>query len=173
MSLNPLSDVIDGVFELGVTAIKGIWGDKDKQAEEIRKLEEVKATGNIAAINAHTQRVMGQIGVNALEAQHPHWFVSGWRPALGWLGACALFYNIIVYNLMVWSFKMLQVFDVIPYYKIVKVMDAGQLVDKIITIVPPSAMEAGPLFAIVTAMLGVGVQRSYDKKNGTDTKRIV
>jgi hypothetical protein len=168
MSLDPIS----AAFEFGVTAIKGIWGDKDKQAEEIRKLQEVVTGGDVAAINAHVTTVMGQIGINALDAQHPHWFVSGWRPALGWLGACALFYNIIVYNLMVWSFKMLQVFDVIPYYKIVKLMENGELIEKIITITPPGAMEAGPLFAIVTAMLGVGVQRSYDKKHGTDTKRI-
>ncbi len=168
MSLDPIS----AAFEFGVTAIKSIWGDKDKQAEEIRKLQEVVTGGDVAAINAHVKMVMGQIGVNAIEAAHPSRFISGWRPGVGWLGVVAIFYNVIVYNLMVWVFTLLQVFDVIPYYKIVKTMVDGKLIDTIITISPPGAMDAGPLFAIITALLGVGAQRSFDKKNGTDTKRI-
>jgi len=168
MSLDPIS----AAFEFGVTAIKSIWGDKDKQAEEIRKLQEVVTGGDVAAINAHVQTVMGQIGINAIEAAHPSKFIAGWRPGLGWLGVIALFYNIIVYNLMLWVFSMLQIFDVIPYYRIVKLMENGELIEKMITITPPGAMDAGPLFALVTVMVGVGAQRSYDKKNGTDTKRI-
>ena len=168
MSLDPIS----AAFDLGVTVIKGIWGDKDKQAEEIRKLAEVKATGNVAAINAHVQLMLGQMAINKVEAAHPSRFISGWRPGLGWLGLIAMFYNFIVYNLMVWTFTMLQVFEYIPYYKIVKLVENGEIVEKIITISPPGAMDAGPLFAIVTAMVGVGMQRSYDKAKGTDTKRI-
>jgi len=172
MSLNPLSDVIDGAFELGVAAIKGIWGDKDKQAEEIRKLEEVKERGDAVEINAHVQLMLGQMAINKAEASHPSRFISGWRPALGWLGVVAFAYNIIVYNLLVWSFTLMQVFDAIPYYRVVKLMEGGQLVDKLINIIPPSPMDAAPLFVIVTAMIGVGAQRSYDKRHGTDTKRI-
>lgn len=166
------SDPISAVFDFGATAIKSIWGNKDKQAEELRKLEEVYQKGDATEVNAHVQLMLAQMKINAIDAAHPHWFVSGWRPGVGWLGVIAMFYNIVLYNIMVWTFKMMQVFDVIPYYKIVKLVENGSIVEKIITIMPPGAMDAGPIFAMVTAMLGIGVQRSYDKRHGTDTRSI-
>ena len=166
------SDPISAAFDLGTTVIKSFWGDKDKQAEELRKLEEVREKGDAVAINGHIKLMLAQLKINAMNAGHPSKFISGWRPGLGWLGVIAMFYNIVLYNLMVWTFKMMQVFEVIPYYKIVKLVENGSIVEKIITIMPPGAMDAGPIFAMVTAMLGIGAQRSYDKKNGNDTKRI-
>ena len=37
-----------------------------------------------------------QADTNAVEAQNPSVFVSGWRPAIGWVGAFALAYQYIV-----------------------------------------------------------------------------
>ena len=34
--------------------------------------------------------------VNATEAQNPNIFVSGWRPAIGWVGAAGLAYQYLV-----------------------------------------------------------------------------
>lgn len=33
----------------------------------------------------------GQVQVNAIEAAHGNWFISGWRPALGWV--CVTFFT--------------------------------------------------------------------------------
>lgn len=37
-----------------------------------------------------------QLEVNKVEAAHPSLFVSGWRPAVGWVSCLGLFYNIIL-----------------------------------------------------------------------------
>jgi len=37
-----------------------------------------------------------QLEVNKIEAAHPSLFVSGWRPAVGWVSCLGLFYNIIL-----------------------------------------------------------------------------
>ena len=34
--------------------------------------------------------------VNANEAENPNLFVSGWRPAIGWVGAAGLTYQYVV-----------------------------------------------------------------------------
>lgn len=41
------------------------------------------------------QLALEQIKVNAEEAKSTSWFVAGWRPAVGWLGALALGYAAI------------------------------------------------------------------------------
>lgn len=39
---------------------------------------------------------LAQISVNAEEAKSTSWFVAGWRPAVGWIGAAGLGYAAIV-----------------------------------------------------------------------------
>ena len=42
-----------------------------------------------------------QADTNAVEAANPNLFVSGWRPAIGWIGAAGLAYQYIVRPLAV------------------------------------------------------------------------
>lgn len=98
--------------------------------------------------------LLGQLGVNAQEAQHSSVFVAGWRPFIGWVGGLALAYQFLAYPILIWVWTILQSQGVV----------AG--VD------PPPVFEAGPLFAIITGMLGIGGMRSYDKLKNTDTKRM-
>jgi len=45
----------------------------------------------------HAQELAkGQLEVNKVEAAHSSLFVSGWRPAVGWVSCLGLFYNIIL-----------------------------------------------------------------------------
>lgn len=36
-----------------------------------------------------------QVELNKVEAQHPSVFVAGWRPAIGWVCAIGLFYDLV------------------------------------------------------------------------------
>jgi len=36
----------------------------------------------------------------------------------------------------------------------------------------PPSLETGPLFALITGMLGIAGMRSFDKFKGTDTKAV-
>ncbi|MDE2097531.1 MAG: hypothetical protein KGL39_09820 [Patescibacteria group bacterium] len=87
---------------------------------------------------------LAQIGVNLEEAKSSNVFVSGWRPAIGWMCGFALGYSAIIE----------------PFARFTAVVVFGfqgdfPSIDTTIT------MQA--LFGI----LGLGAYRSYDKKNGT------
>lgn len=151
MAFDPLS----AVFELGKSAIERIWPDPIKRAEEFRKLEALKQSGDLAQLDAHVKLMLAQLNVNAAEATHKSIFVAGWRPFIGWVGGAAMAYQFVLYPLLVWVWAILQVKEIVPK-----------------ELAPPPIIETGALFSIVTAMLGIGGMRSFDKAKGVDTKKI-
>ena len=64
MSFDPLSAALD----VGKSLIEKIWPDPVKQSQEIRKLQELHQKGDLAVLNAEVQLLLGQINVNATEA---------------------------------------------------------------------------------------------------------
>ena len=95
-----------------------------------------------AAQDADLQLALGQLEINKQEAAHPSVFVSGWRPFLGWVCGISLVYNFLVYPLLLW---------------VVAVFGAQIQV-------PPLASEN--LLELVTAMLGLGALRTFEKYKG-------
>ena len=49
-----------------------------------------------AAQSGELDLLAGQLKINAVEAAHPSIFVSGWRPACGWICAIGLLYNVVL-----------------------------------------------------------------------------
>lgn len=115
--------------------------------------ERLKIALEEKAIDA--QIVKGQLDINIAEAKHKSVFVAGWRPFIGWVGGIALAYQFIIYPLMVWGWTWFKSMGWIP----------GD-------ISAPPVFESGPLFAIVTGMLGIGGMRSFDKLKRTQTDSI-
>lgn len=151
MSFDPLS----ALFDVGKSAIERIWPDPIKRAKEIRKLEELKQTGDLAQLSAHVQIMTGQMGINAKEAEHKSIFVAGWRPFIGWIGGFALGYQFIFYPLLLWIWAI-----------------AGLIFDIPSGVKPPPVLDGTELYTIIVGMLGIGAMRSFDKKNGTATHSI-
>ena len=80
--LAPATKLLDKVIE-----------DKDQKnalAHEIATMAERHAQ----------QLAQGQLDVNKVEAAHKSLFVAGWRPAIGWVCAIGLFYNVILANII-------------------------------------------------------------------------
>ena len=80
--LEPATKLLDKVIE-----------DKDQKnalAHEIATMAERHAQ----------QLAQGQLDVNKVEAAHKSLFVAGWRPAIGWVCAIGLFYNVILANII-------------------------------------------------------------------------
>ena len=80
--LEPATKLLDKVIE-----------DKDQKnalAHEIATMSEK---------HAH-EALKGQLEINKIEAAHHSIFVSGWRPAIGWVCMLGLFYNVIVANIL-------------------------------------------------------------------------
>jgi hypothetical protein len=83
---------------------------------------------------------VAQADVNAAEAASPNLFVSGWRPAIGWIGAGGLAYHFIVRPLLVGlGWTSLPGLD-------------------------------NMLFELVFSMLGFGGLRTYEKIKGVASK---
>ena len=110
--------------------------------------------------------IQGQMAVNAEEAKHASIFVAGWRPFIGWIGGIALAYQFILYPLLIWIWALGQAQGWIPCY-----VDPSQTTGAC-TFTTPPVFDSGPLFAIITGMLGIGGMRSYEKRNKIDTKKI-
>ena len=64
-----------------------------------------KAKAELAMMQAKGELdlMLGQIEINKVEAQHSSVFVSGWRPAVGWICAAALGYEFIAMPLFAWA----------------------------------------------------------------------
>ncbi len=139
-------DPISAAVSLADTIIKRIWADPEQQAEEQRKVLEIAQRGDLAELKAHVDLMQGQLTVNANEAKHKSVFVAGWRPFIGWVGGSALAYQFLLYPLLTWV-----AFAVDPKLS------------------PPPVLDAGALFSVVTAMLGIGAMRSYDKRGNVET----
>ena len=83
-----------------------------------------------------------QTDVNAVEANNPSVFVSGWRPFIGWTCGIALAYQYVVTPIVMWMATMAHF--VLPN--------------------PPKLDET--LWQLVFAMLGMGGLRTYEKVKG-------
>ena len=113
--------------------------------------------------------MQGQIETNKTEAQHKSVFVAGWRPFIGWVGGFALAYQFLFYPILTWAWAMLQAYGAIPCH-LPGVVDISSMQG--CSFSPPPQFDVGPLFAIVTGMLGIGGMRSFDKLMKTDTKKV-
>jgi hypothetical protein len=141
MDLLGIGSIIEGV---GKVAGDLITTDKEKlqMALEDRKLdlEEKK-------IDQATD--LAQVDINKIEAANPSVFVSGWRPAVGWVGVIGLAYQFLGYPLMQWIWAFGQGYDIIP-----KGLN------------PPPDLETDQLMTLLAGLLGFGGMRSFEKHKG-------
>lgn len=164
MALDPLT----AALEAGKILVEKIWPDPAKQAEEIRKLEELHQKGDLAALNSHTQLLLGQLEINKEEAKSGKLFIAGWRPAIGWIGAgsLGLIYipKAIVLTAM-WTYQCYLIFHSLP-----DTMTSEMVKGIVLPAFPDLGLS--DILGLLGSMLGIGAMRSYDKINRVDTKQI-
>lgn len=138
MNLLNISSIIDSV---GKVAGDLITTDKERMQLEIenRKLDQ--------AIDVQ------QIEVNKIEAASSNFFVSGWRPAVGWIGASALAYQFLAYPLLGWAWKWLQALGYVPP-----------------EMSPPPLLDAEQLWVMLSGILGIAGMRTFEKQKGVAAK---
>lgn len=96
---------------------------------------------DIDGYNAETKRLESQTDINKIEAASDSLFVSGWRPAIGWICGIAFGYATILEPLL--RFVSAVWFDYSGSFPVID-----------------TALTLQALFGI----LGLGAMRSYDKK---------
>lgn len=136
MSFDPLS----AIFDLGKSAIERIWPDPAKQAEELRKLSELKQNGDLALLEAQVKLLVGQLEINKMEAKHSSIWVAGWRPWVGWVCGASLLYVSLLEPIMRFIAMMCDYTGKFP------------VIDTSLTM------------QVLMGMLGFGAMRSFDKK---------
>ena len=70
---------IGSVADLASNVINKIWPDKSEQEKQ--------------QLAAAVMVIQGQLEINKTEAANPSVFVSGWRPAIGWVCGAACAWN--------------------------------------------------------------------------------
>lgn len=123
---------IGSVADLINTAVNKIWPDKSEQEKQM--------------IAAAVMVVQGQIDTNKEEAKSTSVFVSGWRPAIGWVcgAACA------------WNWIGLKIALFIAAY-----------LGHELKLSPADMTEMMP---VLLGMLGLGGFRTMEKINGVAAK---
>lgn len=119
---------VGAVADLANTVIGKIWPDKSEQERQ--------------ELAAAVMVIQGQLETNKAEAANPSVFVSGWRPAIGWVCGAGCAWNWIA----------------LPAAKFVLLA-----VGHPITMEPADISEMLP---ILIGMLGLGGLRTAEKING-------
>jgi hypothetical protein len=137
MSLDPISSALDFGGKLLDKFIP------DQAAKQAAKLELIKMqqSGELARLASETKLAEGQMDINKIEAASASLFVSGWRPAVGWVCVLGLFYTFFLQPILV------------------SVMDT-----------PPPSLEMGDLLTLLLGMLGLGGLRTAEKIKGVAAK---
>jgi len=143
--MNPLNP-LDAVFELGKTALEHFFPDPTKRAEEMRKLEELRQSGDLAKLQSYTSLLIGQLDINKEEAKSSSLFVSGWRPAVGWVCGLGLLYSSVLEPFLRFIATMLGYTGKFP------------IIDTTLTM------------QILLGMLGLAGARTYEKKQKVANK---
>ena len=92
---------------------------------------------------------LAQIEVNKVEAASASVFVSGWRPAVGWVGVAGLGYQFLGYPLLQWLWTFGQGVDLIPK-----------------GLASPPNLQTDQLMVLLSGLLGFGGMRSFEKSRG-------
>ncbi|TXH47447.1 MAG: hypothetical protein E6Q97_27050 [Desulfurellales bacterium] len=135
-----IPEAVRAVSNLATTII-------DKKFPNATEVEKVKLAALAAEMQNEFNLALGQIEINKIEASNPSVFVSGWRPAVGWVCVIGLLYSFLLQPILAWA-------------------------STIVGVNAPPILESGVIIGLVTTLLGTGVMRSYDKAQGVDTKGV-
>lgn len=144
------------IFSSGITApidALGNMADKLFTSDE----ERLKAKAEIETIRQ--KPYLMQIMTNLTEAAHRSIFVAGWRPAIGWTGAAALFTYYIPKNVMaayLWFKQCLHAID--------KAEVAGKLLTLKLPAYPVGLDDT--LLELIFGLLGIAAMRTVEKFGG-------
>lgn len=132
MTINPLFDGISSVVDKVLSFIPNPAEKARAQLEVQQQLLNLQASSDTA-----------QDAINQVEAASNNLFVSGWRPAVGWVCASSYAWNHLGVQFLTWLILVL-----------------GYAAPALPTIVDDNT--------ILLGMLGLGAMRSFEKYNGVN-----
>lgn len=131
----------EAIADLIGKVIDRAWPDPTARAQAAQALAELKQAGEFKQLDAELDAMRMQADVNKVEAASADRFVSGWRPAVGWVCASALAWHYIGRPVASWAL----------------LMTGGST--------PIPAVELGDLYVVLLGLLGLGGMRTVEKLN--------
>jgi hypothetical protein len=131
--------MIDAVLSIGSKVIDRLWPDQEKRDAAKLELFKLQQAGEL-------QVIAQQLEINKIEAANPSVFVSGWRPAMGWICVGAFGTQFLVAPLGTWAAALLGKQLVFP------------------------TLNLTDLMPVLLGMLGLAGLRSYEKTQGVAVK---
>ena len=128
--------------------IDRIIPDPEQKAKAQLALMEISQKSDLAELDADVKLALGQMEINKEEARSGSWWIAGGRPFLIWIGGFGMAWNFIVQPLVMWY---------------------GAFLDPVVTI---PRLDVSELMILLGGILGLGGMRSYDKRNGAETRVI-
>jgi hypothetical protein len=141
-----IDDAVAAVAGIGGKLIDRLIPDPTAAADAKLKFAQMVQDGELARLTADNDIIKGQLEVNKTEAANTSVFVSGWRPAVGWVCATGLLSQFIFRPFALFTANL-----------------AHHPVDF------PS-LDMGTLLTLLAGMLGFGAMRSVEKINGVAAK---
>lgn len=96
---------------------------------------------------AISEAAKAQAEVNLKEAEHPSLFVSGWRPAVGWICVAGCAYGFAAHPLLTW-------------------------LSVLIGVGTPPVLDMATIVGLLGGLLGLGGLRTYEKVQGIERQSI-
>lgn len=142
--MNPL--LIGSILQMGESLLDRFFPDPAERATAQLELLKMTQAGEFKEIDAALSRDLAQAKINEVEASSASGFISGWRPAAGWICVAGLAYQFLFRPLAPWLLTI-----------------TGHPV-------PDLPSLEGSLMELTFAMLGIAGLRSFDKKKIVDAK---
>lgn len=139
MALDPITVAL----EIGSKVIDKLWPDPAQRDAAKLELLKMQQSGELAELTASVELAKGQLAVNRAEAQSSSVFVSGWRPAVGWVCVLGLLYTFLIRPMLAWS---------------------SGFADTPVPVPPP--LDMADLLTLLLGMLGLGGLRTAEKIKG-------
>lgn len=128
MALDPVS----ALFEIGGKVLDRVLPDPAQQAAAKLELMKLQQNGELT-------QIAGQMEINKVEAASSSIFVSGWRPAIGWICGAGFAVQFVIGPLAEWGSAL-----------------AGHPVKF-------PTMDTGTMMPLLLGMLGLGGLRTAEK----------
>lgn len=132
-------DPITAALNIGEALIDRLIPDKTAANQAKANLITMQVQGDLA-------QIMGQIEIDKTEASSVNWFVSGWRPAVGWVCVLGLMSQFLVRPFVIFACNYFHRTTDYP------------------------SLDMGTLMVLLTGMLGLGMARTVEKINDVAAK---
>lgn len=142
---------IGSIADLIKDGLDRIIPDPTQRAAATFQLEQLKQAGEFKDIDSQLAMALAQDDTNKVEAASGNLFVSGWRPAIGWVCAASLFTYYV------------------PYCLVATVVWAHQVWVAQSLVARPD-LGIADLIGLLSAMLGIAGMRTAEKFRGVAGK---